>query len=65
MAPLPEREEGAPLSLSAVGEIGSMSDGSKPVSLEVSKCFPVCSRKRTSDLALPETCARPTQDNEL
>jgi hypothetical protein len=24
--------------------------GSKPVSLEVSKCFPVCPQKRTSDL---------------
>jgi hypothetical protein len=29
-------------------------NGSKPVSLEVSKCFPVCPRKRTSDLRVNE-----------
>jgi hypothetical protein len=29
-------------------------NGSKPVSLKVSKCFPVCLRKRTSDLRVNE-----------
>jgi CheY-like chemotaxis protein len=32
--------------------------GSKPVSLEVSKCFPVCPRKRTFDLRVNDYTSR-------
>ena len=35
-------------------------NGSKPVSLEVSKSFPVCPRKRTSDLRVNEYTFAPT-----